>query len=238
MTQEMKHGGFGIVPERWQYYKNLLWNLFCGAGILFKTSHFHCIFQLFEMFLKFLSIKEHILCNLHGLHLFNHAVEVATSRFRCFDCAVLSCRSCECCRCVRCATLICLCGKAEEDISSPSDVSASLIFLTWFSSLKLSHQPFLWAFSVSLHPISLRNLLFSLPQFPHPSIYMPMILSISNPFSLSPFLLLLLLLHFFLGAISDPSLSSLLPPCDCSHFLTLPRTRHTQPVDDPQKDPR
>ena len=54
-------------------------------------------------------------------------------------------------------------------------------------------------------------------------------------FSLSP---LLLLLCFFLGAISDPSLSSLLPPCGCSHFLTLPRTRHTQPIDDPQRDPR
>uniref|UniRef100_A0A3B4TZV4 Regulating synaptic membrane exocytosis 2 n=1 Tax=Seriola dumerili TaxID=41447 RepID=A0A3B4TZV4_SERDU len=71
--------------------------------------------------------------------------------------------------------------------------------------------------------------------FPHPSICLRMILSISNPLSLSPFLLLLC---FFLGAISDPSLSSLLPPCGCSHFLTLPRTRHTQPIDDPQKDPR
>uniref|UniRef100_A0A671VT30 Regulating synaptic membrane exocytosis 2 n=1 Tax=Sparus aurata TaxID=8175 RepID=A0A671VT30_SPAAU len=40
------------------------------------------------------------------------------------------------------------------------------------------------------------------------------------------------------SAISDPSLSSLLPPCVCSHFLTLPRTRHTQPIDDPQRDPR
>lgn len=54
-----------------------------------------------------------------------------------------------------------------------------------FFSLKLLHQPFLWAFSASLHPISLRNLLFSLLQFPHPSICLPRILSISNPFSLS-----------------------------------------------------
>uniref|UniRef100_A0A3Q1JRK4 Uncharacterized protein n=1 Tax=Anabas testudineus TaxID=64144 RepID=A0A3Q1JRK4_ANATE len=40
------------------------------------------------------------------------------------------------------------------------------------------------------------------------------------------------------SAILDPSLSSLLPPCGCSHFLTLPRTRHTQPIDDPHKDSR
>ncbi|XP_067365811.1 regulating synaptic membrane exocytosis protein 2 isoform X37 [Channa argus] len=39
------------------------------------------------------------------------------------------------------------------------------------------------------------------------------------------------------SAILDPSLSSLLPPCGYSHFLTLPRNRHTQRIDDPQKDP-
>lgn len=28
------------------------------------------------------------------------------------------------------------------------------------------------------------------------------------------------------------------PSCVCSHFLTIPRTRHFPPVDDPQRDPR
>uniref|UniRef100_A0A3P9JVT0 Regulating synaptic membrane exocytosis 2 n=1 Tax=Oryzias latipes TaxID=8090 RepID=A0A3P9JVT0_ORYLA len=32
--------------------------------------------------------------------------------------------------------------------------------------------------------------------------------------------------------------SDLLPSCGSSHFLTLPRTRHTQLIDDPEKDPR
>ena len=158
------------------------------------------------------------------------------NRFRCWTvllCSLLR----ECCWCVLCTTFICLCGRAEEDIFSSSDFSATLIFLACFSSLKLLHQLFLRAFSAYLHPISSRNL--SLPQFSHPSICLLTILSISNPFCLSPFLLLLLLLlRFFLSTISDPSLSSLLPPCVCSHFLTLPRTRHTQPIDDPQRDPR
>lgn len=64
--------------------------MFFGAGILFQTLSFSLYFPSLKCFLKFLSIKEHNLCNLHGLHLFNHAVEVATSRFRCLDCAVLS----------------------------------------------------------------------------------------------------------------------------------------------------
>ena len=105
------------------------------------------------------------------------------NRFRCWTvllCSLLR----ECCWCVLCTTFICLCGRAEEDIFSSSDFSATLIFLACFSSLKLLHQLFLRAFSAYLHPISLRNL--SLPQFSHPSICLLTILSISNPFCLSP----------------------------------------------------
>uniref|UniRef100_A0A8C6MES2 Regulating synaptic membrane exocytosis 2 n=1 Tax=Nothobranchius furzeri TaxID=105023 RepID=A0A8C6MES2_NOTFU len=51
------------------------------------------------------------------------------------------------------------------------------------------------------------------------------------PFSLSAVL-------FFLFIISEPSLSSLLPPCGCSHFLTLPRSRHIQFIGDHPKDRR
>lgn len=51
---------------------------FCEAAMLFVFT-----FLLFEM-----SVKEEI-CNVHGLKLFNHSVEVAPSRFSCLDCAVL-----------------------------------------------------------------------------------------------------------------------------------------------------
>lgn len=53
------------------------------------------------------------------------------SRFRFFGlhCSFL----CTCCWCVGFTSLNCLCGKAEEDISSPSSVPVSLICLTWFS---------------------------------------------------------------------------------------------------------
>lgn len=88
---------------------------------------------------------------------------------------------------------------------------------------------FLWGISCSL------SLSLSLGFLNSPSVCLWLYLQTFLSIYLSPFLLLLC---FFLGAISDPFLSSLLPPCDCSHFLTLPRTRHTQPVDDPQKDPR
>lgn len=40
------------------------------------------------------------------------------------------------------------------------------------------------------------------------------------------------------SATSHFHLSFFLLPCDCSHFLTLPRTSHTQPFGDPQTDPR
>lgn len=90
----------------------------------------------------------------------------------------------ECCWCVRCTTFICLCGEAEEDISSPSDFSASLIFLACFSSLKLLHQPF------PMNSLSLfTSYFFEKSLDLSPSVSSPlhlsaMILSISNPFSL------------------------------------------------------
>uniref|UniRef100_A0A8C7ZZQ6 Regulating synaptic membrane exocytosis 2 n=1 Tax=Oryzias sinensis TaxID=183150 RepID=A0A8C7ZZQ6_9TELE len=53
----------------------------------------------------------------------------------------------------------------------------------------------------------------------------------------------LLLSHFVFSvycvlSFSIIFFSDLLPSCGCSHFLTLPRTRHTQLIDDPEKDPR
>lgn len=86
------------------------------------------------------------------------------------------------------------------------------------------------------HPESctLTSLLFyNLPSVSSPFRLSACMIFVSDLLSFSPFLLL-----FCLFNISDPSLSSLLLPCGCSHFLTLPRTRHTQPIDDPQKDPR
>lgn len=94
-----------------------------------------------------------------------------------------------------------------------------------FLSLKLLHQPFLWAFSLSLYILLLWEISRSLP-----SVFSPLHLSASFlPRSSPPRLLVRCHLR---------SISSLLPPCVCSHFLTLPRTRHTQPCDDPQEDSR
>lgn len=142
-----------------------------------------------------------------------------------------------------CTAPICLCLEklrktSPHHMMSQPLLSSSRDFPLWDCHINL----FCELSSVSLHPVSLRNLLFSLSLSPpgflnSPSVCLWLYLQTFLSIYLSPFLLLLLLC-FFLGAISDPFLSSLLPPCDCSHFLTLPRTRHTQPVDDPQKDPR
>lgn len=88
-----------------------------------------------------------------------------------------------------------------------------------FNFRKLSHHAFLW--------ISF----FSSPSLLHlPSytffFFFPTLCFSSPPLLLLPQLHLRSICLFFLL------------PCDCSHFLTLPRTSHTQPFDDPQTDPR
>lgn len=61
-------------------------------------------------------------------YLFNGCQVLARFRFFGLRCSFL----CTCCWCVGFTSLNCLCGKAEEDISSPSSVPVSLICLTWF----------------------------------------------------------------------------------------------------------
>uniref|UniRef100_A0A3B3YYB1 Regulating synaptic membrane exocytosis 2 n=1 Tax=Poecilia mexicana TaxID=48701 RepID=A0A3B3YYB1_9TELE len=78
-----------------------------------------------------------------------------------------------------------------------------------------------------------RPLLLSSPYSVFPPMIFLSVFQTSSPLSFC--------LHRRLSSSSSPCpihLSSLLPPCVCSHFLTLPRTRHTQPAGDPQRDLR
>lgn len=126
-------------------------------------------------------------------------------------------------------TYICLFEKLEQDSCQSSDFRSfkSLHYLVCIFQCKDYITLFLH--SVILSPITWRNL--------HSHSFSS-ILQFLFTFSLvfpAPLPRLLLFSRF---TISDPSLSFLLPPCDCSHFLTIPRTRHIQPIDGHQKDHR
>lgn len=102
------------------------------------------------------------------------------------------------------------------------DLNPSLVKLR-----KILNSPFI--FKCHIMPFFESPSPLVLPSF----IYLPMLPSFFQIFSS-----LLLIFCFFLSCISDPSLSFFLLPRDCSHFLTIPRTSHTHPLNDPQTDPR
>lgn len=171
------------------------------------------------------------------LMLFNHPAAVTTDGARCSHRAALFSPPRPPLMCWLFHFHLCVWWSCGRHLLNHPDVSASsylprLCFPLWNSYINSSYElsgslyiPFLWEISHCLSPIRvLTRLSVSLSMTL--SVFLRSFLSSSSS-SASAF-----------SAISDPSLSSLLPPCGCSHFLTLPRTRHTQPIDDPQKDPR
>lgn len=84
----------------------------------------------------------------------------------------------------------------------------------------------------------------SLPQLPtsllHPFSRLPSLPNSSSPplFSLRCAFIMSCRLSSSAPSQFHLCLLSSCSSCVCSHFLTLPRTRHFPPVDDPQTDPR
>lgn len=107
------------------------------------------------------------------------------SRFRCWTvlfCSMLR----ECCWCVRCTTFICLCGKAKEDIFSPSDSQPLLSSLPvsplWNCYINLPYELSQSLYILFLWEISLSPSVFStLHLSAYDSVYLQSFLSLSFP---------------------------------------------------------